>query len=380
MNLKQIKDFLDPIHLAEISEDLGYNKNQIGHQIVMNLDGSLELDHFDLAIVGVEEYRGMGLSKTKLSSANTIRKELYQLYHWKENIILADLGNIKIGGKVNDTYAALKSVLSTLMQLNKKVIIIGGSQDLTIPQYQAYQYSNKLIDCICIDSKIDFDVEGSIPVNNYLEYLFTNLPNHLRNFTLMAYQNYYGHVEVLNTIDNLMFDCIRLGFLRQDVTHHEPVFRNSHMVSFDVNAIQYAAAPTSIHSPNGLDGVEACTLSQFAGMSSLCSTFGIYNYIASEDIHNLTAKQISQILWYYIIGHGRSLNEKPLKDKKNFEIYHVELPDNEHKFLFLKSKSTQRWWMELIDNKFIACSLRDFVYLKDNHEIPKRWEREIDRL
>ncbi|MCX8473834.1 MAG: arginase family protein [Sediminibacterium sp.] len=379
MKFDLIKDFLEPINVAKITDDEGFNKSQLGAHFLINRDGNFDSLDFDIAIIGSNEYRGLGIGKCVEHAANNIRKELYKLYLWKGIYNVADLGNVKVGNTLNESYAALSAVIKFLLENKKKVLIIGGSQDITIPQYQSYKGFKRLVDCINIDPAIDFDVEGNLPAYNYLENLFTSLPNHLRHFNLIGFQNYFSNIEVLETMDNLSFDSMRIGEMRRDMLECEPVFRNSHFVSLDVNVIQYSHAPSNINSINGLDGVEICQLAMFAGMSNLCTSFGIYNFVADNDVKNLTAKQLAQMIWNYLIGHALSLGERPLKDKKFFLVYHIEIPQIHEKFVFLKSTVTNRWWMMLKDNKFIACSQSDFFNLKNNQEIPDRWLREMER-
>ena len=43
------------------------------------------------------------------------------------------------GASLHDTYAALKTVVAELVGCGKTVIILGGSHDLTLAQYEAYR-------------------------------------------------------------------------------------------------------------------------------------------------------------------------------------------------------------------------------------------------
>jgi len=47
--------------------------------------------------------------------------------------------------------------------------------------------------------------------------------------------------------------------------------------------------------------------------------------------------------------------------------------------VFLQSKRTGRWWMQLHDGEFVACSHKDYLYAGKN-EIPERWMRAVERL
>ncbi|MFN5987363.1 MAG: arginase, partial [Chitinophagaceae bacterium] len=149
--------------------------------------------------------------------------------------------------------------------------------------------------------------------------------------------------HMLETIDKLRFDCFRLGVVREDIEEMEPVIRDSHMMSFDISAIQNAQAPANIITPNGLNGEEACVLMQYAGMSWKTSSIGLYGYQAELDRNGLSAIQIAQMIWYIIDGVHRGKKEAPLTALDRFKEFQIAFSDIDTQFL--QSKSTGRWWM-----------------------------------
>ena len=46
--------------------------------------------------------------------------------------------------------------------------------------------------------------------------------------------------------------------------------------------------------------------------------------------------------------------------------------------VFLQSKKTGRWWMQLPDERFVACSKLDYI-IASNNDMPERWLRAIER-
>ncbi|MEO7263918.1 MAG: arginase, partial [Ferruginibacter sp.] len=112
------------------------------------------------------------------------------------------------------------------------------------------------------------------------------------------------------------------------------------------------------------------------GLSNKLSSFGIYGYSPSDDIDELTAKQISQLLWYFIDGRQKLKQEASLDELQHFNEYHTVFAEIETSFL--QSKKTQRWWMKMPDKKYIACSYQDYVKASNN-EIPERWLRVQER-
>jgi hypothetical protein len=181
---------------------------------------------------------------------------------------------------------------------------------------------------------------------------------------------------MLETLDKLRFDCYRVGKVKENMDEMEPVIRNCHMFTFDISAIAHAFAPSNISSPNGFDGEQACTLMRFAGLSPHTNTIGIYGYGVEDDQHSLTAKQISSMLWYLLDGRSRGKTEASIDDRDAFNEYHIAFA--EIGTTFLQSKRTGRWWMQLPDQHFIACSYKDYMMASTN-EIPERWLRAQER-
>ena len=304
-----------------------------------------------------------------------IRSEFYNLYHWHADVRLADVGDVKIGKTNTDTYAALKMVMQELSRAGKTVVLLGGSNDLTLSQYYALADDKKIIDAVGIDALIDINLESPFRADNFLMELLTLEPNYMRHYNHIGFQSYYVHPRMLETMDKLRFDCFRVGTVKEHIDEMEPVIRNCSFLSFDISAIANSFAPANHITPNGLNGEEACILMQYAGMSPNMQSIGIYNYRPERDVEHLTAKQISQMLWYFMDGFSRNKREAKLEERASFNEYHTAL--SEVDTLFLQSKKTGRWWMQLPDKQFIACSYRD--YLASNNEMPERWLRAQER-
>ena len=111
-------------------------------------------------------------------------------------------------------------------------------------------------------------------------------------------------------------------------------------------------------------------------MSGLANTIGIYSYNYEQDISELTAKQISHMLWYLCDGIQKGKSEAPFEQHESFNEFKLMFADFET--LFLQSKKTQRWWMQLPDKSFAACSDKDYATALNN-EIPERWLRAAER-
>ena len=376
MSVETIVDFLEPINIYELSNDNGYRDTQLGRHIQFHEEEFPDVSNADMVIVGCGEMRGAGLEHTHTSAPNAIRSEFYSLFHWHKEVNVADVGNIKSGATLQDTYAALKSVVSELVDQKKRVVILGGSHDITMAQYGAYKSLQQIIEGVCVDARIDLNMDSVLPSDNFLMEMLCGEPNYIKHYNHIGFQSYMVHPTMLETIDKLRFDCFRVGRVKENLEEMEPVIRNTNMFSFDIAAIQNAHAPANRLTPNGFTGEEACTLMQYAGLSKNVSTIGIYGYIPAHDVHQLTAKQISHMLWYVMDGIHKSKQEAELDNINEFNEFNLAFADVQTNFL--QSKRTGRWWMQLPDGKYIACSKHDYIVAASN-EIPERWMRAVER-
>lgn len=371
-----LHDFLEPLNFYGSDIDFGYNDGQFARYINIYKNEIPDITDADIVIVGIGESRGSGIYNPKTDGPDAIRRQLYQLHYWHYDIQVADIGNIKDGASIADSYAAVKTVLCELLKLNKTVLLLGGSHDITLAQYFAYKEMHELVEATCIDALIDLRGESSIRSENFLLEMLTSEPNLVRHYNHIGFQSYLVHPVMLERMDKLRFDCFRLGHVRENIEEMEPVLRNTNMLSFDISAIKHSDAPANEITPNGFTGEEACTLSRYAGMSNNISSMGIYGYDIQADVNELTAKQIAQMIWYFIDGKSRSKQEASIDDRANFNEYNTAFAEVDT--VFLQSKKSNRWWMQLPNKKFIACSYSD--YLNASHNlIPERWLRAQER-
>ena len=158
-----LTDFLSPVNLAGLSDDQLYHDGQIGKVIAVYENGFPEIVDADIILVGCNEARGSGKNNHAQngSAADAVRRQFYQLYYWHTDLKLADIGNIKTGATLQDSYAAVKTVLKELLDEKKTIIFIGGSHDLTLPQYEAYTAGRQIIEVSCVDALIDLNINST---------------------------------------------------------------------------------------------------------------------------------------------------------------------------------------------------------------------------
>ncbi|MFN6374172.1 MAG: arginase family protein [Chitinophagia bacterium] len=374
MSLDSLSDFLEPVNLSQITGDGEMREGQMGRTILIHQQELPDISNADIVIAGCEELRGDGFPGAKAGIDN-IRKEFYALYSWHNNIQLADLGNIHCGATLQDTYAAIKAVAAEVLKAGKHFILLGGSNDLALALYEVYRTEKKIIEVTGIDAYIDLSIDNPIKSKNFLMEMLTGEPNFIRHYNHIGFQSYYVHPHMLETMDKLRFDCFRLGKVKENIDEVEPGIRSSDMLLFDLAALGSATFWEG-SSPNGFNGEEASTLTRFAGMNPKLKTMGIFGYQQQHDPFNNLAKQVSQMLWYYIDGVYQGRNEASLNDREMFIECHVAFATVET--TFIKSMRTGRWWMKMPDGQYVPCSYNDFQVAGEN-EIPERWLRLQER-
>lgn len=376
--MNDLHSFFASKHFAELPNNIATNSLQIGKKIEVITELNGDWADADIILLGCGEQRGNNFDQAWSYAPDAIRAELYQMYDWHPTIKVADLGNLLEGASISDTKASLRMVLEEIYDAGKIAIIIGGSQDLSLQQYDIFKKKEKTINAVFIDSLIDLEDTENIDDQNYLMEMLTSHPNFVNHFTQLGFQSYFVNPNMLETLDKLRFDCIRLGKVRENLEDTEPVFRSCDLLSVDMKVLRNSDAPfLKDGSPNGLFGDELCQLLRYAGMSSNLSTLGIYGYKPEADVNNQGAKLIAQMLWYFVDGYLIRQKEASLENRTDFIEYHVSL--TEFKTLFLKSRKTNRWWMQMPEGSFIPCTYQDYL-AASRDEIPERWMRAQERI
>jgi arginase family enzyme len=350
-----------------------------------------ELEGIDIAIIGVEDDRNALDNEGCGKAADAVREYLYRLYPGNYPLKLADLGNIIRGNQPEDTYFALTSVVEILLAKGIVPLIIGGGQELTYAAYKAYKNLNQIINIAAIDNRFDLgETESRLHSSSYLSHIILHKPNYLFNYTNIGYQTYLVDQGAIDLMKDLFFDVYRLGVANSNMLEIEPLVRNADMLTFDISAIRQSDAPGNGNAtPNGFYGEQACQITRYAGMSDKLSCIGFYEMNPSCDRDGQTAHLLAQMIWYFIDGFYHRMQDNPTDNKEGFIKYNVQIPNHEEGIVFYKSKTSDRWWMEVkcaenIREKYlrhylVPCSYADYLTTCGN-DIPDRWWQAYQKL
>jgi len=382
-------NFLSPVSDTVLAHNELLSVQALGRKfrIHSNQKGIPDLEGVKIALLGVLENRNDVNYIGEDFNLNEIRKSLYALFPGSWDAIIADLGDINKGESVEDTYFALQTTLTILIQKNIIPIIIGGSQDLTYATYRAYDSIIPMVNIVNVDTKFDLgDSAKPIKNNSFVGKIILDQPYNLFNYATIGYQTYFNSQEEIDLMEKLYFESYRLGQISNNIELVEPVMRDANIVSIDLNAIKSSEVSTNQRmSPNGLDGKEICAISRYAGISNKVSSLGIFEYKSSKE-DEITSMLISQIIWYFIEGVNFRVKDDDFLNDDNYQKF-ITFVDYQE-IIFYKSKKTGRWWIEipflekdsnkLKSHTLLPCMHKDYVNAC-NDIMPERWYKAFQK-
>jgi formiminoglutamase len=376
-------NFLKPVSDTVLAHKEMTAQQALGKKIKIHSrqEGIPDINDVQIAIIGVQENRNdVNYIGTKINF-DSIRKTLYSLFPGNWNSKIADLGDIEPGETVEDTYFAIRTAITVLVEKNIIPIILGGSQDLTYANYRAYDTILPMVNIVSVDTNFDLG-DANLPIknNSYVGKVIIEQPYNLFNYSTIGYQTYFNSQEEIDLIEKLYFEAYRLGEISGDISKVEPLMRDAHIVSVDLKSVRAAeVSDNQKYSPNGFTGKEICAISRYAGISNKVSSFGIYEYHGSQK-DSATSMLMAQMIWYFIEGVNCRVKDDDFLNESNYQKYNVLVEEDE--LIFYKSLKTGRWWIEIpflpdANNKLkkhtlLPCMHSDYVRATQG-EIPERW-------
>jgi arginase family enzyme len=276
----------------------------------------------------------------------------------------------------------LRETTEWFLKKNKTIIIIGGTQDLTVPAFEALTETRKKVNLTVCDAMLDFDI-NEIDYNSraWLNQITVGHKKNLEDLTIMGIQNYLITESLENKIKKDFYEIIRLSEIRGDeLKRTEVPLRDSDILSFDMRSISgNFTFAENIVSPHGIAPYEACKICHYAGLSPKLSIFGVFETIINDKFTFLNYSALSaQMIWHFIEGIIGRFPDFPEENADIYKTYMVILDAVGKEIRFYNNNTNDRWWMEVPSdkgvNKIISCDHEEYLKAMDN-EIPDKWWR-----
>lgn len=378
-------EFLDENPVYNLREEGIYQNEQYGKKVIHASDLDDAQQTPVVYLLGCNDIRGNYEDQEKIDIPHTkrIREVFYQYFDWHADVRVVDLGDVRTGYSSADTKAAIEQIIQAhalrhFGQRKSMTIVFGGSGDQIAGAYNAFKKKDWKTNIAVVNSTLPILPNHTLASHSYLLDLLIEEHSFLKHYSHLAFQSYLNSVDLLTNLDKFSFENIRLGQLREDIDHQEPLFRASDLVSFDLNALAPTAYPLFHQSPMGLSGEEACRLMQFAGMSTRTNVIHLAGYDARKDIYNYYAMSMAQMMWYAIEGFARyPKDEEPNAHNQHlFERFDMRFADYE--VAFYHSSRSNRWWMMGANKEYIPCDYKDYEEAQHN-KVSEKWLRSIDK-
>lgn len=242
----------------------------------------------DIVIIGVPQDEGVRRNQGREGPAkapDAIRKQFYRLTTFQIEKRILDIGNVRIGSTLEETHETQFEVVRKLLEDGKRIIALGGGNDISYPDGRAMAevFGNENWIAVNVDSHLDV---RSDPFRNSGTPFRQLLDEELlmpKYFYEVGFQSHFCSPVYFDYIRGLGVHRIGLEMLRSrasvDTEIKEQVRLNfinhssslSTFFSFDLDAVRSSDAPgTSAPSPLGLRAGEFIQLVKYA--ASLANT------------------------------------------------------------------------------------------------------------
>lgn len=334
----------------------------------------------DTAILGVPEGRNSHF-KSSENGPSELRKWLYGMRNTSSNVRIADLGDV-LGNSLNDRYQALCEVVNALVNAGVQVLLIGGSQDLTLPASKFLQNYPDKYNIAVFDTFLDIDViDRDFSASSFIPGIVGELGESLEEISVLGSQVYYCSTEQEAFMRKHHFPVIRLRQLRgQNIDQSEVALRDASVMSFDFTSVQgQPGFMEGVLMPNGFTPEEACRIFWYAGASDNLKVAALFNFGVDSDekVKSGSGPLVAQMFWHFLEGQGARWRDFPLRAIDDYELKVVYLDEYDEHLNFFFNSENKRWWIKVphpSGEKIVACHPDDYKMALEK-ELPEVWWR-----
>jgi formiminoglutamase len=274
----------------------------------------------DLIIIGCPQDQGVTRNNGRAGAAfgpAAIREQFYKLTPFNIKKRIFDLGDVRTSGSLEEIHDAHFQAVSQLLRDGKRIIVLGGGNDISYPDgcAMAEVFGPEWWIGINIDSHLDVRIaqqrNSGTPYRQLLEE-GRLLPKY---FYEVAFQSHFCSPVYYDYIRQLGVHRISLELLRSrveaDLELKESIKQNfigqSHSLNtffgFDLDAVRSADAPgTSAPSPLGLRNGEFIQLVKYAASLANTKIIEFSEMNPKYDIDNRTAKLVAIAMHRFCSG------------------------------------------------------------------------------
>jgi formiminoglutamase len=294
------------------NEELFYKRNdsddtRLGERVSSKKEDYKESE---IVILGSPQDEGVIRNKGREGARyapDKIRESFYKLSAREKTKAkkIFDLGNIKIEKSLEEIHARQEEVVYQLLRDNKKVIILGGGNDISYPDCKALSRIDNNFLAFNFDSH--FDVRSAKTRNSGTSYrmlLEEELLNP-KNFYEIGIKQHASSPKHKNYLESkgshiFYYDKIqgeKIKRILRDILKRKT---KALFWGFDMDSVNSSDAPgVSAPDPIGFSIEEALMIAETAGRDKRTKVFEISEVNPEFDFDNKTSRLAAAIMWYF---------------------------------------------------------------------------------
>ena len=272
----------------------------------------------DIVILGCPQDEGVRRNNGRVGAAaapDAIRAQFYKLTPFNIKKRLFDLGDVIIGSSLEETHDTQKAIVKQILLDGKRLIILGGGNDISYPDGCAMAEVFGADKWIGINVDAQLDVRIADQRNSGTAYRQLIDEGHLRPnyFYEVAYQTHFASPVYYKYLRDLGVNRISLEILRSrehaDMELKENIRQRfigqssslNTFFGFDIDVVRSADAPgSSAPSPLGLRAGEFITLVKYAASLANTKLIEFTEVNPTYDIDDRTTKLVAIAMHRFI--------------------------------------------------------------------------------
>lgn len=280
----------------------------LGHQVFSSFDFYGEAQ---VVIFGCAQDEGARRSGERAGAADApaaIRRALYEMgVMGLQKLSVLDLGDVALQPQLEQTQGLMQQWVQRLMEDGKRVIVLGGGNDVLYPACSALSYAAPAMLAFNVNAQFDAREEAAPSSATPWRQLMNE--NCLRPEMLycMGYQPYAVSPQEESALRTAGVNLCSAPALRElgVLPTFKRVLRKKSMDvlawALDLDVVNAAEAPgVSQPNPTGLSALDLCEISALAGSEARTRLLAVTGVNPVFDVDQRTSRLAATAIWHYL--------------------------------------------------------------------------------
>ncbi|HEX9963306.1 MAG TPA: formimidoylglutamase [Pyrinomonadaceae bacterium] len=306
------------------NEELFFKRNDPNDVRLGEIVPNVKYEDAGVVVIGCPEDEGVRRNNGREGASlapDAIRREFYRFTPFGISARIFDAGNIRVEGSLEETHDAYQTVLAQILKDGKKIISLGGGNDISYPAGASMAATFGAGNWIGINVDAQFNVRAARERNSGTAYRQLLEEKLLRPdyFYEVAYQTqlaspvYYRYLQNLN-VNLISLEQIRSRteadyeireLMKQKFINHSSSLNS--LFSFALDAVRMADAPgVTLPNPTGLRAGELITLVKYAANLVNTRIIEFTEVNPNFDIDHRTVKLVAVAMHRFCAALGKT--------------------------------------------------------------------------